>query len=204
MPRTVRPSELPVGAVRRYFGLDQQTLAQYLGVSAALLSQIESGKRALSYAVEGRLQPLVALLPPPGAAAPPAAPPAPAPPPAGTPEAAPLARRLAGCRHEAAALRYQLAGLAAPLAYAARWAVARPLLLAALPAPTPAEAAAAPPASAAPGGRAAFGRWFARQWLLARPVALPPEAAARYHLLRLRAEALDYEAALLAALLATA
>ena len=203
MPRTVRPSELPVGAVRRYFGLDQQTLAQYLGVSAGLLSQLESGKRTLTYAVEQRLQPLVALLPPPGSppeAGAPAAPPVPA---AGTPEAAPLARRLAECRHQAANLRYALADLAAPLTYAARWAAARPGLLAALPAPTPADLADAPPDSAAPGGRVAFGRWFARQWLLARPVALPPATAARYHLLRLRADALDYEAAVLAALLAT-
>ncbi|MDB5268869.1 MAG: hypothetical protein JWP58_1909, partial [Hymenobacter sp.] len=61
-----------------------------------------------------------------------------------------------------------------------------------------------PPAHAGPGRWAAFLVWYRWRWLEQRPTALAPAEAARYHLLRLQAEALETEAAALAALLAGA
>ncbi len=48
----------------------------------------------------------------------------------------------------------------------------------------------------------AWQAWFRHRWLARRPVALPPPLSARYHLLRLQAEALEAESAALAGLLA--
>ncbi|GAA3997783.1 hypothetical protein GCM10022408_05670 [Hymenobacter fastidiosus] len=71
--------------VRKYFGLDQQELADYLGTSRPLLAHLEAGRRALASRVLLRLNSLAALLPA-GAPARPAVP-APEVPPPGVPDA---------------------------------------------------------------------------------------------------------------------
>ncbi|MDB5268251.1 MAG: hypothetical protein JWP58_1291, partial [Hymenobacter sp.] len=58
-----------------------------------------------------------------------------------------------------------------------------------------------PPVVAGPGRWAAFLGWYRWRWLAERPTALSPTESARYHLLRLQAEALENEAAALARLL---
>jgi hypothetical protein len=97
------------------------------------------------------------------------------------PAAAPLAARRDYCQHHAARLRRELAALTQTLDYAHRWQAALPALLA-----------------VAPDERA-------RAWLLRRQeqaaADLGADTAARYHLLRLRAEALEAEAAGLTELL---
>ena len=200
MPRPAAVPDTVAAAVRDYFALTQQELAAWLGVSEAQAGHLDTGRRGLSPAVAEALAPLVAALPPPTAPAAGAlrlasvagaAPPALAP-----PEAAPLAARLDYCRHHAARLRRQLRPLLAQATVAARWAAALPALRAALP-PDPGPAAAPDPATAWP----AWLAWHRHRWLAQRPTALPPAASARYHLLRLRAEALEAEAAALAALL---
>ncbi|GAA3926820.1 helix-turn-helix transcriptional regulator [Hymenobacter algoricola] len=190
MPRKSIPSTTLVAQVRKHFGLEQQELAAYLGISRPYVADLEAGRRALTSRVLLRLNPLAALLP----ADAPARPAAPAPevPPPGLPDADLLLARLDTCRHQAAQLRRELKKLAAAQAGARRWLAVLPGLLAApdLPAAltTPAEAARA------------------RQWLLTRQarahIDLHDAAdAARYHLLRLRAAALEAEAAGLRALL---
>jgi len=49
--------------VRRYFGLDKQQLARYLGVSLGQVSHIEAGRRALTGKVLLQLNPLALLVP---------------------------------------------------------------------------------------------------------------------------------------------
>lgn len=182
MPRKAIPSTTLVAAARKYFGLQQQELAAYLGVSAELVKHIESGRRTLTGPVLLRLNPLAALLP----AEAPARPAAPAPEiaPPGNPAAGPLEARLDACQHQAGKLRRELQRLAAAHAQARRWQAVLPYLLATTEAGTP-----------------------AHQWLLARQqhthaTLHDPHEAARYHLLRLRVQALETEAAGLAALLA--
>lgn len=185
--------------VRRHFGLSQQELAGWLGVSNAQAGHLETGRRALAGDAAEALAPLVARLPLPSAAlaagalrlASAAAPLALSP-----PDAAPLAARLDYCQHHARRLRRALAPLEAQAATAARWAAALPALRAALP-PDPGPAAAPDPATAWPAWQA----WHRHRWLDQRPLALPPDLSARHHLLRLQAEALEAEAAALAALL---
>lgn len=185
--------------VRRHFGLSQQELAGWLGVSEAQAGHLETGRRALAGDAAEALAPLVAHLPLPGAALatgtlrlasavgpPPLA--------LAPPDAAPLAARLDYCQHHAHRLRRQLRPLEAQAAVCARWAAALPTLRAALP---PSPAAAPDPATAWP----AWLTWHRHLWLDQRPLALPPDLSARYHLLRLQAEALEAEAAALAALL---
>jgi DNA-binding XRE family transcriptional regulator len=200
MPRPPRHLDSVVAAVRAHFSLTQQELAAWLSVSEAQAGHLETGRRGLSGAAAEALAPLVAALPPP---TPPANPPgtqrlasiAPAPALA-PPEAAPLEARLDYCQHHARRVRRQLAPLQAQAAQAARWLAALPALRAALP-PDPGPTAQPDPATDWP----AWQVWHRRRWLDQRPTALPPDLSARYHLLRLRAEALEAEAAALAALL---
>ncbi|RIY06050.1 hypothetical protein D0T11_19620 [Hymenobacter rubripertinctus] len=175
--------------VRRYFGLPQWELAAFLGVSSELVKHIEAGRRSLSGPVLLRLNELACLLPahPESIAA--VAPDSPGPSFAGPPEAAPVLARLDVCQHRAAQQRRQLARLTAALALARRWEQALPELLTTAPAPADTSAGAA----------------RRRRWLAARAQetadALGPAAAARYHLLRVRLEALEAEAAALRTLL---
>jgi len=175
MARPSRPAATPFALVRDYFGLDQQTLAAGLGVAREQLAGYETGRRGHQAATTQRLLPLLQALP--ATPAPPADPAAGLAPPA----AAPLLARLDYCQHHAARLRRELAKLETTLEYARRWLAALPALLA----------------------QATDER--ARQWLLRRQAQatadLDAEASAYYHLLRLRAEALETEAAALAALL---
>ncbi|AMJ66231.1 hypothetical protein [Hymenobacter sp. PAMC 26628] len=175
MPRRAKFSATPLAQVRRHFGLDQATLAAYLGVGAGMVGHLEAGRKPTSLAAAQRLLPLLQALAAPATAEVPAAhlaPPAPA----------PLAARLATCQHQARRLRRELAALTQTLEYARRWQAALPALLA------PADERA-------------------RAWLLRRQAQaaadLDGETAARYHLLRLRAAALEAEATELAALLST-
>ena len=175
MPRAALRSTSPLAVVRRYFGLHQFELAAYLGSSPELAKHQEAGRRTLGAATTQRLLPLLQALP--AAPAPPLADPA-----AGLapPAAAPLLARLDYCRHHAARLRRELGKLEKTLEHARRWQAALPALLAHAEADT-------------------------RPWLLRRQeqaaADLDAEASAAYHLLRLRAEALEVEAAALAALL---
>jgi len=175
MPRKSIPSTTVVQALRRHFGLHQFELAAYLGLTRALVGHLEAGRRSLSGPVLQQLVPLAAHLPAPGAA--------PATDPAAhlaPPDPGPLAARRAYCQHQAYTLRYELKALTQTLEYARRWQQALPTLL-------------------------ATAEERARPWLLRRQeqaaADLDGEVAARYHLLRLRAEALEAEAAGLAALL---
>ena len=175
MPRRAKPSTTSLAQVRRYFGLDQATLAAYMGVGVGMVGHIEAGRKVGSNSMLLRLLPLVQSLP--AIPAPPETPAAYLAPPA----APPLQARLAQCRHQAAKLRRELQALTGTLETARRWQQALPPLLA----------------------QAADER--ARAWLLRRQeqaaADLDGETAARYHLLRLRLAALEAEAAGLAALL---
>jgi transcriptional regulator with XRE-family HTH domain len=205
MPRFTRPAADPdtaVAAVRQHFGLSQEEMAGWLGLSKAQAGHLETGQRALSPAAAEALAPLLRQVPAVGPAAPPTlrlASAAPAAPPLALapPEAAPLAARLDYCQHHARRLRRLLRPLAAAAGLAARWAVALPALRAALP-PDPGPLAEPDPVADWPGWLA----WHRHRWLARRPTALPPARSARYHLLRLQAEALEAEAAALQALLA--
>jgi transcriptional regulator with XRE-family HTH domain len=199
MARSAVSTGSVVTDVRQYFGLSQQDLAAWLGVTQTQASHLETGRRSLNPATAEALAPLVAHLPAPGAAAmasalrlASAATPALA---LGQPEAAPLLARLDYCQHHARRLRRALAPLEAQAATAARWAAALPALRAALP-PDP---TLEPDATT---NWPAWLTWHRHRWLSQRPTALPPDLSARYHLLRLQAEVLDAEAAALAGLLA--
>jgi len=187
MPRRAHFSDTLPALVRRYFGLQQAELADYLGVSPELVKHLEAGRRSLSAVVLARLLPLARLVPA-GPLAPEAVP-APAAPP-GQPAAGPLAARLDYCQHHARRLREALRPLLARATYAQRWQQVLPTLLA--------EAPAAGPSAPDPEGRARR----AREWLQSQPTTLSAGELARYHLLRLQAEALEAEATALAALLA--
>jgi len=184
-------SETLPALVRRYLGLTQAELARWLGLSRTLAGHLETGTRAMTPATAAALAPLAAALPP-GATGLPDAPGPPAPAALAPPARPLLLRRLRHCRHHAARLRRALQPLEVQAAQAARWAAARPLVLAALPPPTQ------DPAPGTPGVALAG---YRRRWLALRPPALPPDLSARYHLLRLQAEALETEAAALEGLL---
>ncbi|MDQ2769637.1 MAG: helix-turn-helix domain-containing protein, partial [Bacteroidota bacterium] len=62
MPRPATNPTSRLGRLRQYYGLGQHELAALLGVAPALVSQLESGRRALSRAVAGRLAPFLAPL----------------------------------------------------------------------------------------------------------------------------------------------
>ncbi|QNH60630.1 helix-turn-helix domain-containing protein [Hymenobacter sediminicola] len=181
MPRKSTPSTALIAQVRKYFSLDQQALADYLSISRPYVADIEAGRRTLTGRVLLRLNPLAALLP---AEAP--ARPAPEEAPPGAPALGPLEARLDMCRHQAGKLRRELQRLSAAYAQARHWQVVLPSLLATAEADAP-----------------------AHQWLLARQhqthaTLHDADTAARYHLLRLRLQALETEAATLAVLLAGA
>ena len=186
VPRKSIPSTTLLAAVRHYFALQQQQLAAYLGVSPELVKHIEAGRRAMSSALLLGLNPLAQVVPDhptPDARefndVPPAA-----------PEPSLLEARLDECRHKAGQLRRKMRPLARRTRFAKRWQQVLPGLLAATPAQ-----AEAPDTPAARG----------RRWLLARQADaaadLDAVSAAEWHLLRVRADALEAEAAALAALL---
>ncbi len=193
MPNPSLYSDSVVAAVRAHFGLSQQDVAGWLGVSEVKVSHLEAGRRCINEATAEALAPLLRHLPPPG--------PAPA-----TlrlasaavsvaqafapPEPAPLEARIDYCQHTARRLRRLLRPLEAQATVAARWAAALPTLRAALP-PDPGPKAEPDAAADWP----AWLGWFRHRWLDLRPTALRPDLSARYHLLRLQAEALEAEAA---------
>ncbi len=183
-----------VAAVRAHFGLNQPDLARYLGISPMQVNYLEAGRRGLSLAVLAVLGPLADHVPPAGT-------PRPALTAAdfGTPDRAPLEARLDYCQHHAARLRRELRPLEAQATAARHWRAAVPAIQATLP-PDPggSEPPALPPG---PARRVAFRTWFRWRWLALRPTTLPPDLSTRYHLRRLQAEALETEAAALAALL---
>jgi|GEM_PF-3531093 len=99
-----------LGAVRRYFGLNQKDMALVLGVGKAMIGHIEAGRRDLSFALRERLRPLFHRLTPPqlgeaGDEELPATATAPAP--------DPLLARRRFCQLKARVLRYQLRPLVA-------------------------------------------------------------------------------------------
>ncbi|MBF9224077.1 helix-turn-helix domain-containing protein, partial [Hymenobacter ruricola] len=106
MARSASYSESRLARVCRYYGLTRAELAALLGVSPALLSQLEAGRRAYTAAVAARLAPFLAPLE--AAEVPPE--PADTPPP-GPFDPRPLARRRAACLHEARNLRWRLRAL---------------------------------------------------------------------------------------------
>ncbi|GAB3833140.1 hypothetical protein [Hymenobacter jeollabukensis] len=174
-----------------HFGLKVYELAQYVGVDATLLSRMGTGERGLNQAVFDGLEPFMAALD--------AATAAPPPPVLEAPERAPLEARLDYCQHHARRLRRELRPLEEQAQQAGHWAAALPALRAAL-APDPGPADADRPDIRV--SRAAWLNWFRHRWLAIREPALRSDLSARYHLLRLRAEALETEAAALQELLA--
>jgi transcriptional regulator with XRE-family HTH domain len=189
MARSATYSDSRLARVCRYYSLTRRELAALLGVSPGLVSQLESGARALTRDVSARLAPFLASLEAEEAAAPPTT--ADAPPP-GAFVAGPLEKRRAACLHEAHNLRWQLRALPEEAAVAARWAAALPALLDTLP---------PPPADEAPATREAVRLRYVHSWLATVPLALPPEALAEWHLRHQRARALEAEAAALGKLL---
>jgi transcriptional regulator with XRE-family HTH domain len=189
MPRPSLPSDTISAAVRRHFGLEQQELAAYLRVGRSTIANVEAGRREFSAKVLLRLLPLVQQLPPAPLPAPTLAElPADAP----APLAADLEHRRAECLHRAVRLRRELAEVSRQAGHALRWQATMPALLAALP---------LPPEGLAPANEEQYRALRTRQWLQRRASALTPADVTQYHLLRLQAEALETEAAALAALL---
>lgn len=185
MPRPAAPSATTEAAVRAHFGLSQQQLARYLGVSTGFVTHLEAGRKPLPLALLARLTRLALLLPPPEGHGPPLPPPASATPtnPAALPTgpatplaAAPLHKRVRACRLRAAVLGQQLARLHARAAAHFRRAQGLAQLQAAL-GPDAAEARwlrelAEDVAAAAPGPAAAS----AQVLLAVRVAALTAEA----------------------------
>lgn len=195
MPRNRSFSNRPLANVRRYFNIEQAHLAIYLGISRALVGHIEAGRRSISPAVAEGLRPLAVNVPADlphfiddAAASAEVVPAAPA------PAFELLEARRDYCQHHARQTRRALRAYAARARYAARWRAARPALLATLP-PVP----ATPPAN--PTYADLHATWR-RDWLLRQPTDLTPTEIAEWHLLRVRAEALEAEAAALAAIIA--
>ena len=188
-----RPSNFPdsrLAVLRQYLGIPQQELAGFLGISRSLLANIEANRRTMSQAVSERAALLLDLVPADARLLvlgipqpPPALPVAPAP--------GPLEARRDYCVWRARNLRYELKTLHQRAAVGLRWQTALPRLLAALP---PAAPDPAPPGE---WSRLTYPRELAQLWA----TAFTPDDAARHHLLRLQAEALETEAAALAVLL---
>ncbi|PJJ60373.1 helix-turn-helix domain-containing protein [Hymenobacter chitinivorans] len=202
MARRARNRTTLVFRVRTWFGLQQDELALYLGVSKATVQSMESQRVGIGPAVSGPLLLLLAQLPPPvPATAETAAMPLPPPPTelvpnsAEPPEAAELDFRRRVCLYQAAGLKDQADKLALQAATRARWAQALPALLAAYPAPTTEEVAADDDALR-------HHAWLL-SWLHFRARPLPAADVTRWHLLQARIAALETEAAALAATLAT-
>ena len=186
MPRPAKNPSSLLAQVRRYYGLHQRELAALLGVSPELVKHIEAGRRALTLEVSERLAPFTQQMVADTGPLPTAPPPGPI-------EAGPLETRRAACLHEAADLRWAVRDLPAQAGIAARWARALPGLRTALPVP--------PPAAEAPATHEAVRLRYVHARLALVPLALPPEALARWHLAEARAQALEAEAAVLAGLL---
>ncbi|TGE13410.1 antitoxin Xre-like helix-turn-helix domain-containing protein [Hymenobacter elongatus] len=200
MPRRARSRNTLVFRVRAWFGLQQDELALYLGVSKATVQAMESQRFRIGPAVSEPLFLLLAQLPP---AVPATAetmamplplPPTELPPDSAAPEAAELDFRRRVCLYQAVGLQAQADKLALQAAIQVRWAQALPALLAAYPAPTEAALAADPDA----GGHHT---WLIG-WLTRHARLLPTADITRWHLLQARLAARRAEAASLAAALA--
>ncbi|MBG8554689.1 helix-turn-helix domain-containing protein [Hymenobacter guriensis] len=126
----------PLARVRAWFGLRQDQLAVYLGVSPSLVQGIESGRRRLTSGVTQALLPLLQLLPADYSSTAEVTTPVLALP-AGLPgpEAVELDFRRRTCLQQAAGLRQEADKLTRQARAAARWAQALPTLLATYPAP---------------------------------------------------------------------
>lgn len=190
----MRNDELP--ALRRYFGLTQPELADYLGLSRTLLAHIEGGRRSIPLTAMQRLVQLLRLLPPPYGRGPADAPLPPSPAEWPTDVVDTVRRRVAAARHAAGNLAYRLGELreqVQPL----RQRHALPARLAALPPDpvAPADAWPAPPRPVPP-------TWPALLMLGAN-VTLPTCGHLAQGLLEARRIGLAAEAAHLEALLAT-
>ena len=184
------PSSLPLLVrLRTWFGLRQQDLALYLGLSTAQVQSMEAGRRRLMAPMTQALLPLLVHLPAPAA---PLAPPTDAlPPDQPAPVAADLDFRRRACLQRAARLRTQAAILSQRAHYTGRWATALPTLL-------PPAAAEATTTTEAPDPERAT--WL-RGWLRRRARPLTAAEVTRWHLLQAQAQALETEAAALAAVL---
>lgn len=183
MARRAAASTNVLARIRAWFGLSQDELGLYLGVSSSLVRGIESSRRTLSQQVTGGTLALARYLPTPVTLV---EAPLPAALPAGTPapDAAALDVRRRGCLQRAAKLREQAEQLTRQAHYAHRWAQALPVLL-------------LPLADAPPTDRTT---WLT-DWLQRRARPLSMEEATRWHLLHAQARALEAEAATLASLL---
>ena len=65
MSYPANPATTPEAAIRTWYGLSQQQLARYLGVSAAFVGHLEAGRKALPLALAARLRPLAQGVPAP-------------------------------------------------------------------------------------------------------------------------------------------
>jgi len=165
--------------IRRWFGLRQDELADYLNTSSELVRSVETGRRGLSQAVGMAMLPLARALPEPIELldAPPATP---LPPDAPAPDAKELDFHRRECLARAARLRAQAGKLAQQAHYAHRWRQALPALL--------------PPPDAPDAEQAG---WLTR-WLHRRAKLLSAQDVTRWHLLLARARAYETQAAALA------
>ena len=192
MPRRSPPPRSSFAQVRAYFNITQRDLALYLGITESRLNHLEAGRSLPSPAVLARLDPLLtAVREEPMQVLLPAAPPA------GRLAPGPLEARRAACLYHAGNLRWQLRQLPEQARTAARWAQALPGLRAALPP----EAPAPPPTADVETRREAIRLRYVRDFLDLQATALDPATLSQWHLLHLRAKALEAEAAALAALL---
>lgn len=115
MPRSAPYTGSRLARVCQYFGLQQRELAALLGISNALVRQLEAGRRTLTPTIAARLAPFLASVPDAATAAAQLLANAQAearaflpPPPPGPFDPTPLEKRRAACLHEAANLRYRL------------------------------------------------------------------------------------------------
>ncbi|MFD2784517.1 helix-turn-helix domain-containing protein [Hymenobacter rubripertinctus] len=193
------PSGTLEAAVRAHFGLSQEELGRYLGLTRAQVAHLEAGRRRATPQADARLRLLARLLPPPEgtgpvapafAARPPAEAPALLLPDFGPLPAAPLRRRQRQVLAQAARLRWTLHRGSKGLALQQRRAWGLAELRAALPPPT-ADAAE----------QAHCARWLATLAADVAALAPTPAAAAARALAVLRLLALDGESAALARLL---
>ena len=192
MPRRSFPSTNPFAQVRAYYGITQRELAAYLGITEPTLNHFEANRRLPTRTVLERLAPLAQQMQPAATDAP-----LPTAPPPGRLAPGPLEARRDACLYHAGNLRWQLRQLPAQARTAARWAQALPGLRAALPPEAP-----VPPPTADPEARREATRLrYVRDFLDLQATTLDPATLSQWHLLRLRAEALEAEAAALAALL---
>lgn len=199
MPRGYVSTESITGRLRAYFGISQSEMALFLGVSDSMAGHFDTKRRPLDHDRLMRLLPLVQQVP---AELPEQfidegiviAEPVPTTPP---PARARLETRRRYCLSMANGLRRTLAPLVRKAQYMARWQAALPALLAAFPAPDPV-GPVAPISADEP-----FDNAWARYWFHKRARPLRADEITRWHLLRIRADALEAEAAALTALLDT-